>query len=119
MLGVITTIFAKAMWGATGKTSPRCRLLSQFSTPFCWGDREIFVREMMKSRFDVATYYYRNCAEIEAFRIYHKGLPNIANYVSKVVFFRRIPGSIRSISIALQSVRLSSFHEPLHCHSRL
>jgi perosamine synthetase len=56
------------------------------------GSREHFVREMMKSGFDLAIYYYRNCAEIEAFAQYQKDLSNISNFVKNTVCFPVYPG---------------------------
>lgn len=55
------------------------------------GNRDEFVKEMMRSGFDLAIYYYRNCAEIEAFKEYYKYLPNIKNYVDALVFFPTYP----------------------------
>jgi perosamine synthetase len=54
-------------------------------------DRDWFVREMMRSGFDLAIYYYRNCAEIDAFVEYHKSLPNIKLFVNNMVFFPTYP----------------------------
>lgn len=55
-------------------------------------DRDAFVSEMMRSGYDLAIYYYRNCAEIDAFREYHRDLPNIGDFVSRIVFFPTYPG---------------------------
>lgn len=49
-------------------------------------NRERFVREMMKSGFDVATYYYRNCAELDTFMEYKRSLPNISRFVGNMIF---------------------------------
>lgn len=54
-------------------------------------DRERFVCEMMKSGFDLAIYYYRNCAEIDAFSQYCRPLPNISSFVRNMVFFPVYP----------------------------
>jgi len=55
------------------------------------GNREWFVAELMKSGFDVSVYYYRNCAEISAFRKYCKYLPNVSRLVRGIVFFPAYP----------------------------
>jgi len=55
-------------------------------------NKEKFVAEMMKSDFDLAVYYYRNCAEIECFNVYYRDLPNIASFVKNLVFFPVYPG---------------------------
>lgn len=55
-------------------------------------DRELFVKEMMKSGFDLTTHYYRNCAAIDVFTPYHRSLPNLERYVDSVVFFPVYPG---------------------------
>jgi len=55
------------------------------------GDRDVFVREMMKAGFDLSIYYYRNCAEIEPFAQYWKELPNVSNFVRRMVFFPVYP----------------------------
>jgi len=54
-------------------------------------DRTAFVRQMMKAGFDLSIYYYRNCAEIEAFVEYEKKLPNVSNLVRRIVFFPVYP----------------------------
>jgi dTDP-4-amino-4,6-dideoxygalactose transaminase len=55
------------------------------------GDRGAFIREMMKSGFDLSPYYYRNCADIKSFAEYRRELPNISNFVQKIVFFPVYP----------------------------
>lgn len=55
-------------------------------------DRNHFVVEMMRSGFDLAIYYYRNCADIEEFKCYYKELPNISHFVSNMVIFPVYPG---------------------------
>jgi len=55
------------------------------------GNRDDFVKEMMRSGFDLAIYYYRNCAEIEAFKEYYRPLPNIKEFVNTMVFFPTYP----------------------------
>lgn len=54
-------------------------------------NRDEFVQEMMRSGFDLAIYYYRNCAEIEAFKEYYRPLPNITKFVNTMVFFPTYP----------------------------
>ncbi len=54
-------------------------------------DREMFVKDMMISGFDLATHYYRNCAAIDVFTPYRRSLPNIERYVDSVVFFPVYP----------------------------
>jgi perosamine synthetase len=56
------------------------------------GDRERFVREMMKSGFDLSVYYYRNCAKDEAFSQFGGDFPNISKFVENMVFFPTYPG---------------------------
>lgn len=55
-------------------------------------EREKFICEMMESGFDLAQYYYRNCAAIPAFNKYFKPLPNLDEFVDNMVFFPTYPG---------------------------
>jgi hypothetical protein len=45
----------------------------------------------MKAGFDCAIYYYRNCADLEAFRNFHVELPNLREFAAQVVVLPTYP----------------------------
>lgn len=55
------------------------------------GDRDRFVKQIMKAGFDCSVYYYRNCAEVEAFRDYRVNLPNLNRFVRQVIVLPTYP----------------------------
>jgi hypothetical protein len=55
------------------------------------GDRDALVRDIMEQGFDCAKYYYRNCAAIAAFESFGKSLPNLQDYVDRLIFFPTHP----------------------------
>ncbi len=55
------------------------------------GDRDALMRDIMEQGFDCAKYYYRNCAAIAAFDSFGKSLPNLQDYVDRLIFFPTHP----------------------------
>jgi dTDP-4-amino-4,6-dideoxygalactose transaminase len=55
------------------------------------GSRDEFVKKILAENFDCAIYYYRNCAEVDAFRDFHKDLPNLNRYVDNLVVLPTYP----------------------------
>ena len=51
----------------------------------------------MARGFDASQYYYRNCAELEVFKAYHRDLPNIAAFVNRLLVlpaYPAVPGGV-------------------------
>ncbi|MCC5981307.1 MAG: DegT/DnrJ/EryC1/StrS aminotransferase family protein [Oceanicaulis sp.] len=59
--------------------------------PVLVDDRDAVLKGLMARGFDASQYYYRNCAELEVFKAFHRDLPNIGAFVNRLLVLPAYP----------------------------